>query len=211
MRTQPGLLAFACAAFVAGLFAATAEAIPVHGGIAFIGSASGSQSTVMGVTSSTLTFNNPMTVNSRGGDYLGVPPGLLVDFAPISWIGQGNTAVLASNNNPEWMFDHGGSTYRMSLLSLHHGTLDLSTGVVSLSGAGLVFITGAIQRDPSPAFFDVQGFLNNLSFTVLTAGTCNINCGPPAVLVPESGSAVVLLALGVMALILFCRGSSIAA
>ncbi|HEV3410781.1 MAG TPA: VPDSG-CTERM sorting domain-containing protein, partial [Chthoniobacterales bacterium] len=154
---------------------------------------------------------NPMTVNSRGGDYLGVPPGLLVDFAPISWIGQGNTAVLTSNNNPEWIFEHGGSTYRMSLLSLHQGTLNLAAGTVSLSGTGILFINGAIERDPSPATFDVQGFLHSLSFTVLTAGTCNINCGPPAMLVPESGSAVALLALGVAALVLFRRKSRIAA
>ena len=204
MRTKILALVGLVAALCAGL-SQRAEAIPVSGAISFIGSGNGTRSGAGAATMSTLAFNNPMVVNSRGGDYLGIPAGLPVDFAPISWTGSGTSAVLTSVQT-EWTVVFGGTTYQMTLLSLTNATMNLSAQTVSLIGTGIVFVTGALHRDPTFATFTLDGWLNNLTFTLFTSRTCNITCGGPAPsLLPEGGSAVALLAVAAAGLGLLRR------
>jgi hypothetical protein len=176
---------------VLGLMSQSAQAVPINGSIGFNGNGFGSQGA--GGSPSTLTFNNPMTVDSlfRFGDYSGVPAGTAVNFAPITWTGSGTSAMLTSLNSPEWSFTTGGTTYSFNLLSLTSATMN--GGAVSLQGTGVAFISGAINRDPTFATFSVQGTGNNFSFQIIQAS--NSVAG-----VPDGGSAIALLGMGVMGL-----------
>ncbi|MDQ6626493.1 MAG: VPDSG-CTERM sorting domain-containing protein [Verrucomicrobiota bacterium] len=175
------------AALMSGMMSQSAQAIPINGSIGFNGSGFGTQS---GGTS-TLTFNNPMTVDIRQGDYTGIPTGTSATFAPISWTGSGTSAVLTSSNSPEWTIVFGGTTYQFSLLSLTSATL--TGGAVSLQGNGIATIAGAINRDPTFASFSVQGTGNNFTFTIVQSST-----SANGQAVPDGGSAIALLGVAVM-------------
>ncbi len=181
------------AALMSGFLSQSAEAAAINGSIGFNGSGFGSQS---GGTS-TLTFNNPMTVDIRTGDYGpsggNVPMGTTANFAPIKWTGSGNSAVLTSSNSPEWIFTVAGTTYSFNLLSLTSATM--TGGAVSLQGTGVSFITGAFNRDPTFATFSVQGTGNNFTFEIVQSSTSNSGQA-----VPDGGSAIALLGIGVMGL-----------
>ena len=192
MKSSKTLLAIlGAAALTASLVSPSAQAIPINGSIGFNGSGSGTQAG----GSSTLTFNNPMTVDIRIGDYTGVPSGTTSNFAPITWTGSGTGAVLTSNNSPEWTIVFGGTTYQFSLLSLVDATMNSAAGTVSLSGTGVATIAGAINRDPTFANFSVQGTGNNFTFTIVQSST-SANGRP----VPDGGSAIALLGVAVMGL-----------
>src|SRR5437879_6879697 len=66
-----------------------AEEIPITGAAFFTGSGFGMQSGGI----STLTFNNPMTFTFGTGDYSVITPGSPATFAPISWSGDGQSAI----------------------------------------------------------------------------------------------------------------------
>ena len=183
------VLATIAGALVAtGLLVQQAQAIPINGDIGFNGSGSGSS---MGGTS-TLTFG-PMSVDPslKTGAYAGVTTPQSVPFASISWTGSGNTAVLTppGANSPEWTFTQGGTTYSFNLLSLQNAFM--SGGTVSLAGTGIAFITGF---DPTPAFFSVQGSGAGFTFTIVQSSTSATGQ------VPEGGSAIALLGLGLVGL-----------
>ena len=175
---------------VLGLMSQSAQAVPITGSIGFNGSGFGSQSG----NQSTLTFNNPMMVDIRTGDYLSVPGGTPANFAPIVWSGSGTSAMLLSNNSPEWTITTGGTTYSFNLLSLTSATMN--NGAVSLQGTGIAFISGAINRDPTFATFSVQGTGNNFTFEIIQSSTTT----NPNQRVPDGGSAIALLGMGVMGL-----------
>jgi len=190
MKTSKIILAVLGTALVmSGLLSQSAQAVPINGSIGFNGSGFGSTS---GGTS-TLTFNNPMTVDMKFGDYAGIPSGTTANFAPISFTGSGNTAVLTSSNSPQWTLTSGGTTYRFNLLSLTTATLASTT--VSLSGQGVATISGAINRDPTFASFSVQGTGNSFTFTIIQSST-----SASGQQVPDGGSAIALLGVAVMGL-----------
>jgi len=190
MKLSKSVLAvLGTAALVSGLLSQSAQAVPINGSIGFNGSGSG---TTTGATS-TLTFNNPMTVDIRIGDYAGIPVGTTANFAPISWTGSGNSAVLTSANSPEWTLTSGGTTYTFNLLSLTNASLQ--AGAVSLSGQGVATISGAINRDPTFATFSVQGTGNSFTFTIVQSSTSASGRA-----VPDGGSAIALLGAAVMGL-----------
>ncbi len=180
------------AVLASAMMTESAQAIPINGSIGFNGSGFGSTS---GGTS-TLTFNNPMVVDIRQGDYgaagANVPAGTPVNFAPISWTGQGTNAVLTPGPQLEWQFTANGTTFSFTLVSLSAATL--SNGAVSLQGNGILTMSGAFNRDPTNGTFSVQGTGNNFTFTIVQAS--NTGIGP----VPEGGSAIALLGMGVMGL-----------
>ncbi len=172
-----------------------ALAASVNGSIGFNGSAAFSQ--VGGISgSSTVSFNNPMVVDIRTGDYTGIPFNTPANFAPISWSGSGTSVVLTSSNSPEWTIIHAGVTYQYSIISLQAATLNMALGWVAITGQGVVTISGTINRDPTPITFSVQGTGGGsaATFTMVQAS------GGPVLRTPESGSALALLASGAIGL-----------
>ena len=164
------------------------EAIPINGSINFSGTAVGTQS---GGTS-TLTFNNPMLVTSRTGDYAaaGVPLGTPANWAPISWTGSGTGAALTPGAQLEWQFTSGGTTFQFTLIALQSATMTSNT--LTLAGSGILTMNGAFNRDPTNGSFSFQATGNNFTFRIGQA-------------VPESGSTIRFLPLALAGLELLRR------
>ncbi len=142
-----------------------------------------------GVT--TVTFHNPIQVDFGTGNY-STTVGSGVDFNPISWSGSGGSAILTSSNNPEWSFTVGAITYSFDLPDLMSASFDPgSPNSLSLSGEGLAKITGF---EDTFATFALQGTGEGFTFTILQAS----NTALPNV--PDSGSAMPLLGLGLIAI-----------
>jgi hypothetical protein len=139
----------------------------------------------------TVTFNNPMHVDFGTDDYTGTT-GSAVNFNPISWTGTGASAVLTSSNSPEWSFTIGLTTYSFDLTHLSSASFGAGNpNALALSGEGLAKITGF---DNTFATFSLQGTGKGLTFTILQAS----NTAVPSV--PDNGSALVLLGLGLVAI-----------
>jgi hypothetical protein len=139
----------------------------------------------------TVTFNNPMQVDFATDDYTGTV-GSAVNFNPISWTGSGASAVLTSSNSPEWSFNIGLTTYSFDLTHLTSASFGPGNpNALALSGEGVAKITGF---EDTFATFSLQGTGKGLTFTILQAS----NTAVPNV--PDSGSALVLLGLGLVAI-----------
>ena len=139
----------------------------------------------------TITFNSPIQVDFGTGNYSGTVASV-VAFNPISWSGSGGSAILTSSNNPEWSFTIGAITYSFDLPVLMSASFDPgSPNSLSLSGEGVVKITGF---EDTFATFALQGTGEGFTFTILQASNTVI----PAV--PDGGSAMALLGLGLVAI-----------
>jgi hypothetical protein len=185
---QKTLAVLGSAFFSYCILSQSAHAVPISGSIGFHGGATITQA---GGTS-TLTFTNPLQVDIRMGDYNGIPSGTPVALAPISWTGSGLSAVLVSNNSPEWTINFGGSIYQYSILALQAAFVDTTSGAFSLQGAGFGTISGAINREPTSSTFSIQGIGSQVTFTIVQASGCG--CGIPRA-TPDGGSAIALLGL----------------
>jgi VPDSG-CTERM motif len=204
MKLSKTLLAvLGTAALVSGLISQSAQAVPITGSIGFNGTGFGTQGS--GGTPSSLTFNNPMTVDIRTGSYASVPMGTTANFSMIQWTGSGTSAVLfnPAQNSPEWIFTInpgglGAVTYSFNLTQLTAAAIN--NGAVSLQGTGVAFITGtggntSFTRDPTFASFSVQGTGSNFTFEIVQTST-----SANGIAVPDGGSAIALLGLAVMGL-----------
>jgi hypothetical protein len=139
----------------------------------------------------TVTFNNPLHVDFGTDDYF-TTPGSAVNFNPISWTGSGGSAVLTSSNSPEWSFNIGLITYSFDLTQLTSASFGPGNpNALSLSGEGLAKITGF---ENTFATFSLQGTGKGLTFTIIQAS----NTAVPSV--PDTGSALALLGLGLVVL-----------
>lgn len=182
------------------IFSHNAQADLVNGDIFFRGG-SGSVASSGGVT--TVVFASPLLVDLKLGDYAGIPTGFATSFADITWTGSGTSAILTSNNGPEWTINVAGSTYQYSILSLSAATFVSGIGV-SLQGSGAATISGAINRDPTLINFSLQGLVdaqgNIAQFEFSMLQTCTIGpCGPVPAPTPESGSGIALLTVALAA------------
>jgi hypothetical protein len=157
-----------------------AQEIPITGEVFFTGSGSGMQSGGI----STLTFNNPMTFTFGTGDYSVISPGTPATFAPISWTGSGPSAMLTAPVTPEWTIIFGGSTYQFDLLAVSSATM--TSTEVSLTGTGVAFISGTINRDPTPRLFSLEGTGTGFTYTIAVPE-------PQTIALLVSGVAVALL------------------
>lgn len=180
--------AFATVAIVAS---PQARATPITGTIGFTTAPhlAGGQ-VIPGGGLTTITFHNPIQVDFGTGNY-STTAGSVVDFNPISWSGSGQSAILASSNNPEWSFTLGAITYSFDLPDLMSASFNPgSPNSLSLSGEGVVKITGF---EDTFATFALQGTGDGFSFTIIQAS----NTALPGV--PDSGSALALLGVGLVA------------
>ena len=181
---------------IAVLFSGYAKADGVRGGAMFDGSASVSQDGDI----STVTFTSPMTVFLTTGDYSSIPNGTSTSFAPVSWTGSGSSAVLASNNTPEWTIVLAGTTYQFSIVSLSSAIAIAAQNAVSVTGLGIATISGAINREPTYLNFSLQAKDNEAFFVLGQLFCIPGQCNPPPRLVPEASSSIVLLVLACLAL-----------
>ena len=185
MKLSKAILGALGAIAIAGVSAAHANEI--SGTIGFT-SGTGSATQSGGTTS--IHFNNPFFVNFGSDDYTGTN-GSAVDFTDFSFTGSGTSATLSGSVIPEWTFTVGSTTYSFDLLHLLSGTFTPGkVNAFSLQGTGTAHITGFDDTDAS---FSIQGTGNRLTFTLLQASTT-------ATPVPDGGSALALLGLGLVAI-----------
>jgi hypothetical protein len=189
MKLIKPLLAGLTAMVVASSLAVSAHATQISGTIGFT-SASGSSGGFVTKAGNdiTLHFNNPMRVNFNTDDYLGTINST-VDFASVAF--DNTTGALISPNIPEWSFTIGATTYSFDLLSASGHFQGGASSALTIMGQGVAHITGF---DDTVAMFSLQGTGTGFTFTILQAS----NTAVPGV--PEGGSAVALLGLGLVAL-----------
>jgi hypothetical protein len=190
MKLIKPLLAGLIAIVVVSGIAVSAHATQINGTIGFTSAAgsSGGSASVDGSGNVTIHFNNPLHVNFGTDDY-STTVGSAVNFASFTFDSGGN---LLSPNVPEWTFTVGTTVYSFDLLSL--STASFHTGspnALAVMGEGTAHITGF---DDTFATFSLQGTGRGFTFTILQAS----NTAVPNV--PDSGSAVALLGLGLVAL-----------
>ncbi|HEV3409773.1 MAG TPA: hypothetical protein VG095_05740, partial [Chthoniobacterales bacterium] len=113
------------------------------------------------------------------------------------------TAVLTSNNSPEWTINFAGTTYQYSIISLQNAFLGTFMGMeaVSVSGDGIATISGAINRQPTYLQFSLQALNGQTSFLVGFESCIPGQCPGGPRLVPENGSALTFLALAITSLL----------
>jgi len=190
MKTSKILLAIT-AATVLGLGAVQATQISGTVGFTSAANTTGGTFTPALGGGGTVNFNNPLHVNFGTDDYGTVPVGTDATFTSITFDSSGN---LTSTNVPEWTFTVAGTTYSFDLLSLSAASFHSGNpNALALMGEGTAHITGAINRDDTLATFALQGTGKGFTFTILQAS----NTAVPNV--PEGGSALALLGLGLIA------------
>ena len=187
MKTSKIMLAIV-AATALGLGAA--QATQITGTIGFTSAPNPSGGFIVnnGGGNFTLNFNNPLHVNFGTDDYSGVPVPTDVNFAAITFQ---NGVGLTSPNVPEWTFTVGTTTYSFDLLSLMTATfVNGNVSGITLMGDGVAHITGF---DDTKAIFALEATGTHLSFAILQPS----NTAVPGV--PDSGSALALLGIGLVA------------
>jgi hypothetical protein len=198
MKITKSLLAGLIAMVVAAGFALSAEATLINGTIGFTsadnhpGAGGGGSVTQLG-TNTTITFNNPLSVDFGIGDFTGTS-GSDVTFTDFTFSGSGNTATLVGGSViPLWTFTTGTATYSFDLLSLMSATFTAGgNNALDLSGEGIMHITGF---EDTIATFSLHANGHVFTFDILQAG--NAANGQA---VPDAGSAVSLLGLGLLGL-----------
>jgi VPDSG-CTERM motif len=178
------------AATAFGLSAAQATQITGTIGFTSAPNSSGGSLHNNGGGSFTLNFNNPLHVNFGTDDYNTVPIPTDVNFNSIVFTNGGG---LTSSNSPEWTFTVGTTTYSFDLLSLSTSTFHVNpkTGVsaLTLMGDGIAHITGF---EDTEAIFALEATGTHLTFAILQPSNT-------AVPVPDGGSALALLGIGLVA------------
>jgi hypothetical protein len=190
MKLSKAILGALGAITIAG--ASAAHAAMINGTVGFTSSPNtpaGTATQSGGVT--TIHFNNPLFVNFGTDDYSGTS-GQPVHFTDFSFTGTGTSASLGSSIVPEWTFSIGSTTYSFDLQNLVSGTFTPGrVSALSLQGEGIAHITGF---DDTEASFSLQGTGNHFTFTILQASTTAVGNA-----VPDGGSAMTLLGLGLVA------------
>jgi hypothetical protein len=188
MKTSKILLAI-LAATVLGLGAANATQINGTVGFTSAANTTGGSFVPDGSGGGTVNFNNPLHVNFGTDDYSTVPVGTAADFASITFDSAGH--LVGGGNIPEWTFTVGSTVYSFDLLSLQSASFHSGNpNALALMGQGTAHITGF---DDTFATFALQGTGKGFTFTILQAS----NTAVPNV--PEGGSGLALLGLGLIA------------
>jgi hypothetical protein len=189
MKTSKILLAILAATVLGGLGAANATQI--NGTVGFTSAANTTGGTFVpdGSGGGTVIFNNPLHVNFGTDDYSTVPVGTAATFSNITFDSAGH--LVGGGNIPEWTFTVGATAYSFDLLSLQSASFHSGNpNALALMGQGTAHITGF---DDTFATFALQGTGKGFTFTILQAS----NTAVPNV--PEGGSGLALLGLGLIA------------
>jgi hypothetical protein len=187
------------AGIAAAILSITAvQAVPITGGVDFLGISSTSASG--GVT--TFSPADPWIDLGGTGAYSHTS-GALVIFNPVSYTGTGAGATLAEPVDPLWTFSVLGVTYSFDLTSLL--SADITANSIDLSGIGTAYISG---YDPTAATWSLQGsganerFQIDFSATSMSPGTGGGSSGSS---VPDGGATVAMLGIALGACCLFAR------
>jgi hypothetical protein len=180
MIAAAGIVSSANATFINGTIGFTSAHNPTGGG---------------GVTqlggNTTVNFNNPLQVDFGNGDFTGLE-GNNVTFTDFTFDGSG--ALVGGPIVPLWTFTTGTATYSFDLLHLASATFMQASGnnALAVSGEGIIHITGF---QDTVATFSIQASGGGFTFDILRASnTANGQA------VPDAGSAVSLLGLGLLGL-----------
>lgn len=176
---------YALAVLAAGAMAFSAQATPVTGNIRMSGDVTLNALTVGG--SSTATFSNPAGSVTSGTLSFAGTAGSLVDFKGFTFAATGAQPIVDL-----WKFTKGGVTYEFDLASITSIQRPDNDDVI-IKGDGTIRATG---------FDNTAG---NWSFTITDTGAGNFDFGfaQSDTAVPESGTTVALLGLGLLALVGF--------
>jgi hypothetical protein len=194
MKLTKSLLVGLMAMVAAAGFVSSANATFINGTIGFTSAhnpTGGGGVTQLG-GNTTVNFNNPLQVDFGNGDFTGLE-GNDVTFTDFTFDGSG--ALVGGPIVPLWTFTVGGTTtYSFDLQHLVGATFMQSGGnnALSVSGEGIIHITGF---QDTVATFSLQATGHGFSFDILRpSNTANGEA------VPDAGSAVSLLGLGLLGL-----------
>jgi VPDSG-CTERM motif len=191
MKLMKPLLASLTAMVVAAGFALSAQATQITGTIGFTDPNGGTVKTVSGTT--TVHLNTGATVNFGTDTYSTILNGTSATFKDIAFTGSGTSSTLTASVTPAWLVVSGANNFSFDLTSLFSTSMGVMSGVHSftLSGSGVAHATGF---EDTNAVFSLQGTGSGaVTFTIFQASTTAI----PGV--PDGGSAVALLGLGLVA------------
>jgi hypothetical protein len=202
MKLIKPLIAGLAAMVIGAGFALSAQATLINGTIGFSSATNfpngGAGSVTQVGSNTTIHFNNPLSVDFGTLNFNGTQ-GSDVTFTDFTFSGSGTSATLVGGPViPLWTFSIGpvGSqtTYSFDLQSLVSAMFGVTGGnnMFDLSGEGIVHITGF---EDTLATFSIHGNGPNLSFDIIQAGN---HANGEAV--PDAGSAVSLLGLGLLGL-----------
>jgi hypothetical protein len=198
MKLSKTLLAIVAAVASVGLLS-SANATLINGTIGFTSSANhpgaggGGSVTQLG-TNTTVNFNNPLSVDFGIGDFGGTTGVSPVTFTDFTFSGSGNSATLVGGSViPLWTFTSGANTYSFDLHQLISATFTGgANNALDMSGEGIAHITGF---QDTLAMFSLHADGHVFTFDVLHAGS-----SASGEAVPDAGSAVSLLGLGLLGL-----------
>jgi hypothetical protein len=172
--------------FAAAMLAAAprAEAIPITGGLTFIGAASPQGSFLWSPSTSGITFTNPALVGVLGGQgsYSAVGPLTPTTFTSFSFSPTFSAVV------PLWSLVSGGTTYAFSMMSITSTNFNPGTTSFSLLGAGTLTISSG-GFTPTPGIFAFSS--SNANFPGPIFSFQAVQGATPAP-IPEPGSMVLL-------------------
>jgi hypothetical protein len=189
---------------VAALAAAPmAEAVPITGGISFIGDATASGGTDW-ATATGIDFTGcslctganagkEAIVENTSGSYAGTG-GTFVDFTDFTF-----DPALSPDPVTVWTFTSGGLTYSFVMDEVQVDSQGTGLGgqtFLNLSGAGTLFITGF---DPTPGFFLFTGNESGGVFSVSSSSFAEGDRPVDIEEIPEPGT-MLLLGIGLVAL-----------
>ena len=168
---------------------AQAVAMPINGTIEFGGSATASGASPGSPV--TIQFTNPWQVIQGFGAYSGVTHLTPATFTNFDFTGDGSSAVLSAPPIvPLWSFSFGGKNFSFDLETLLNGHVE--AGAMSLSGTGTAHADGF---DDTFAVWSVSGTGTDFAFRMTSHTTA----------VPETGTTMTLLAIGLGGIVMLRR------
>lgn len=155
--------------------AGAAQAVAINGSIGFAGVPVTDTGDLLNATAFT-SFAN-VTVESEDGDYAGTV-GTSVTFNPFTF----DPGLAPSPVAPQWTFTIGPVTYSFDLEDV--AVIAQTSSTLALEGSGIAKITGF---DDTPGDWTLSANRSGLSFSFSSTAST---------VVPDGGSAVALLGLG---------------
>jgi hypothetical protein len=161
-------------------------AIPITGEVSFDGTITFNSTDVATATTIASFENERVSASTQVGSYAPIPDNTLATFAePI------NFTTFSGPLAELWKVTSGGLTYSFDLNSL--AVIFQGPGFLNLSGQGMARITGF---DPTPGVWRLTAQEGNQRFS-FSASSAVVSTG-----VPDGGSTLILMGVGVMSLAL---------